>query len=91
MNYRKLVLAVVLALACVIGALIYVRDNLIEKTEFIPDITDLTKNYLAEDEIKAALEKRGAADIQPVEVITTLPVPLMTITPIFSFWSKFST
>lgn len=72
MNYRKLVLAVVLALACVIGALIYVRDNLIEKTEFIPDITDLTKNYLAEEEIKAALEKRGAADIQPVEVITTL-------------------
>lgn len=72
MNYRKLVLAVVLALVCVIGALIYVRDNLIEKTEFIPDITDLTKNYLAEEEIKAAMEKRAAADIKPAEVITTL-------------------
>ena len=72
MDYRKLALAVALALICVVGALIYVRDNLIEKTEFIPDITDLTKNYLAEEEIKAALEKRGEADIQPAEVITTL-------------------
>ena len=72
MNYSKLVFTVVLVLLLIVGTLIYVRDNVIEKTDFIPDITDLTKNYLAEDEIKEALEMRAEPDLQPAEVITTL-------------------
>lgn len=72
MNFKKIGALVVGCLIVLVGALIFVRDNVIEKTEFIPDITDLTKNYLAEEEIKEALQKRQADDIKPVEVITTL-------------------
>ena len=72
MSYKKLGFMAVLVLLLIAGALVYVRDHVIEKTEFIPDITDLTKNYLAEDEIREALEKRSDADIEPAEVITTL-------------------
>ena len=72
MNFKKLGLMVAICIAVIIGALIFIRDYLIEKTEFIPDITDLTHNYLAEDEIREAMAKRQAADIKPAEVITTL-------------------
>ncbi len=72
MNFKKLALIVALCLLGVAGSLIFIRDHVIEKTEFIPDLTDLTKNYMAEDEIKAAIEVRKAADIKPVEVITNL-------------------
>ena len=72
MNFKKLGLMVALVLLVIAGGLVFVRDHIIEKTEFIPDITDLTKNYLAGDEIKEALKKRGQADIKPAEVITTL-------------------
>lgn len=71
-NFKKLGLMVFLCLAVVVGVLIYIRDNVVEKTEFIPDITDLTKNYLAGDEIEAAVAKRQEPDIKPAEVITTL-------------------
>ena len=50
-NFKKLGLIVALCLAMIVGTLIAIRDHVIEKTEFIPDITDLTHNYLAEDEI----------------------------------------
>ena len=72
MNFKKLGLIVALCLATIVGTLILIRDHVIEKTEFIPDITDLTHNYLAEEEIREATEKRQAADIKPAEVITTL-------------------
>jgi len=71
-NFKKLGLVVALCIATIVGVLILIRDNVIEKTEFVPDITDLTHNYLAEDEIREATEKRQAADIKPAEVITTL-------------------
>ncbi len=72
MNFKKLGLIVALCIVVIVGALILIRDHVIEKTEFIPDITDLTHNYLAEDEIREAEKKRQAADIKPAEVITTL-------------------
>lgn len=72
MNFRKLALIVALCLLGVAGSLIFIRDHVIEKTEFIPDLTDLTKNYMADDEIKTAIEARKAADIKPVKVITNL-------------------
>ncbi len=72
MNFRKLALIVALCLTAAAGSLIFIRDNVIEKTEFVPDLTDLTQNYQAEAEINEAMEKRKAGDIQPVEVITTL-------------------
>ena len=71
-NFKKLAFMVALCLAVVIGALVFIRDHVVEKTEFIPDITDLTKNYLAQAEISEAAEKRQDPDIKPVEVITTL-------------------
>lgn len=72
MNFKKLGIIVVLCIAAIVGMLIFIRDQVIEKTEFIPDITDLTHNYLAEDEIREAMKKRQGADIKPAEVITTL-------------------
>lgn len=72
MNFKKIGALVACCLIVVVGTLIFIRDNVIEKKEFIPDITDLTKNYLAEDEIKEAMTKRQAEDIKPAEVITTL-------------------
>ena len=72
MNFKKLGIIVVLCIAAIVGMLIFIRDQVIEKTEFIPDITDLTHNYLAEDEIREATKKRQGADIKPAEVITTL-------------------
>ena len=72
MNFKKLGLIVALCIAMIVGTLILIRDHVMEKTEFIPDITDLTHNYLAEEEIREAAEKRQAADIKPAEVITTL-------------------
>lgn len=72
MNFKKMGALVACCLIVVVGTLIFIRDNVIEKKEFIPDITDLTKNYLAEDEIKEAMTKRQAEDIKPAEVITTL-------------------
>lgn len=72
MNFKKLGIIVVLCIAAIVGMLIFIRDQVIEKTEFIPDITDLTHNYLAEDEIREATKKRQGADIKPAEIITTL-------------------
>lgn len=72
MDYKKLGIIVALCLCVVVGTLIFIRDHVIEKTVFIPDITDLTKNYLASEEINAAKEALADPNIKPVEVITTL-------------------
>ena len=72
MDYKKLGIIVALCLCVIVGTLIFIRDHVIEKTVFIPDITDLTKNYLATEEIEAAKEALADPNIKPVEVITTL-------------------
>ena len=71
-NFRKLGVIVVLCLIAVICSLMYIRDNIIEKKEFVHDVTDLSKNYEAVEEIQEALKKRQETDIMPAEVITTL-------------------
>lgn len=72
MDYKKLGLIVFTALAVLVGSLIFIRDNIIEKKEFVQDITDLSKNYEALEEINEAATKRQEPDLKPVEVITTL-------------------
>ena len=72
MDYKKLGLVVALCLCAIVGGLIYLRDHVIEKTVFIPDITDLTENYLARDEIAAAMKKLEDPDLKAAEVITPL-------------------
>lgn len=71
MSYRKLGIIVLLCLLAMVGALMYVRDNFIEKPHWTEELTDLTELYAADEEILEA-QARLAEGTEPAEVITTL-------------------
>ena len=83
MSYKRLGMIVLMVLAVVIGALIYIRDNVIEKPHPALDITDLSALYQAEDEIEEARALRGMPDAQPAEVVTAQPPDLPMVAIVF--------
>lgn len=83
MSYKKLGLIVLLVLAVIVGGLIYVRDHVIEAPHPGADITDLSATYQAREEIAKAMEERGKADLQPAEVVTTLPSNVSAVAIVF--------
>ena len=58
MSYKKMSLIVLAVIAIVVGGLIYVRDHVLDQPHAAADITDLSANYQATDEIAAA-KKQG--------------------------------
>ncbi|MBR3458586.1 MAG: polysaccharide deacetylase family protein [Selenomonadaceae bacterium] len=83
MSYKKLGLIVLLVLAVIVGGLIYIRDHVIEAPHPGADITDLSASYQAREEIAKAMEERGKADLQPAEVVTTLPANISAVAIVF--------
>lgn len=72
MSYKKIAAIAGVVLLVVCGCLIYLRDNVLVEKRDIPELTDISAAYQADEEIAAAKSKLEEG-IAPAEVITTLP------------------
>lgn len=72
MSYKKIAAIAGVVLLVVCGYLIYLRDNVLVEKRDIPELTDISAAYQADEEIAVAKSKLEEG-IAPAEVITTLP------------------
>ena len=72
MSYKKIAVIAGLVILVVCGCLVYLRDHVLVENRDIPELTDISAAYQANEEIATAKSKLEEG-IAPAEVITTLP------------------
>lgn len=72
MSYKRIAAIAGLVILLICGCLVYLRDHVLVENRDIPELTDVSAAYQADDEIAKAKQQMQAG-IAPAEVITTLP------------------